>query len=507
MRDVSADDLVNLGERFGVEIGDERAEELAPQVNTLLTDIDALDDVPTVGSAPSTTGTAPGGRRWREPADNPHGAITVDCHVPPSDNGGSLTDLEVGVKDVIAVAGIPMRCGSAVMRGFVPATDATVIDRLRADGATITAKTNLDEFAGSARGTTGNGPPITNPHDGNRTAGGSSGGSAAAVAAGLVDVALGTDTGGSVRIPASFCGVVGYKPTYGLVPLSGVVENTYTQDHVGTLTTDVADVARILESIAGSDDRDPASLQAAGRDGYRIGGYRDAVTDPPSLSEVRIGVLEEGIGDGVAAPVVKRTESTIDRLVDAGADVERISVDHFHAGRPIKNALSVVELATHWRDGAAPYRRGGVDETYQAGFARAASSASVELDDFYASKLLAGARIVEAHNGRPYIRAQAAREVLRREFDVALEEFDALLLPTMPNVAPRVENADDWSYDYARNTRAANVTRLPAITLPDGTLRDLPFGLQLVGPAFADADLLGVATSVEPLLDGFPAID
>ena len=501
MRHLTEAELIALGERFGIDVDDARAAALTETVNAMLDDLDALDDLALVDDAPSPTGAAAGERTWSDPDGTPHGAVAVDCAVPPSATG-HLDGVDVGVKDVIAVAGVPMRCGSATMRGFVPARDATVVDRLRAAGATVTAKTACDEFAGSARGTTGHGDPITNPHDDDRTAGGSSGGSAAAVAAGRVDAALGTDTGGSVRIPASFCGVIGYKPTYGLVPLTGVVENTYTQDHVGTFTDTVADAAALLDAMAGPDDADPASLGAAGRGSYRVGGYRDAVGEPPAVDDLEIGLLEEGLGDGVADGVADATAAAADRVDDAGAAVRPVSVESFHAGRPIKNALSFVELATHWRDGGAPYRRGGVDETLQTGFARARAAASGELSDFYTSKLLAGAQVVDAHDGRPYVRAQAARERLREAFESALADVDALLLPTMPDVAPPIADVADWEHDYARNTRAANVTRLPAVTIPDGTVDGLPVGLQLIGAGFDDAHLLAVADRVAATLGG-----
>lgn len=501
MRELSPEELVALGERFGIDVDDGRADALAEQVNTMLADLEPLEEPRPGSRGPSPADYRPGERTWRIPHENSNNAISIACEVPPiSDAGDLLEGTDVGVKDIITVAGVPMGCGSAVMDGYVPARDAIVVDRLREAGATITAKTNLDEFAGSARGTTGAGPPITNPHDGERTAGGSSGGSAAAVAAGVVDGALGTDTGGSVRIPASFCGVVGMKPTYGLVPLSGVVENTYTQDHVGPIAGDVAGAAALLEAIAGADESDPASLQAAGRDGYRVGGYLEAAADPPDLAELELGVLEEGLGEGVAPQVVEHTEAAIDRLEDAGANVERVSIDGYHESLAIKNALSFVELATHWRDRAAPYRRGGVDPGYQAAIARHVGAGSGDLDDFYASKLLAGARIVEAHDGRHYVRAQAAREALREGFEAALEDVDALVSPTMPDVAPHVDDASGWEYDFARNTRPANVSRQPAVTLPAGTVAEMPVGLQLQGKAFQDDELLGAAAAVEGIL-------
>lgn len=496
MRELSAADLDELGGRFGVPVepGEAGVRETA---NRFLDSLEGLDELLPAHDGPDTTD-----RTWRAPSDDPGNALAVECEVgPPADAGSELQDRSIGVKDVIAVAGVPMECGSVVMADYVPPFDAAVVERLLDAGATIGAITTCDEFAGSARGTTPHDGPVRNPHDPERTAGGSSGGSAAAVATGLVDAALGTDTGGSVRVPASFCGVVGLKPTYGLVPLHGVVENTYTQDHVGPLANTVRDAARVLEALAGADDRDPASLQAAGRVDYRVGGYVEAVDDRPSVADLALGVLEPGLGDGVAAQVADRTEAAVDRLRDAGATVNRLDVAGFEHGRAVKNALSVTELAAHWRDGGAPYRRGGVvDPDHQAALADRFAGAADELGPFYRAKLLAGAAVIDAARGGPYTRAQAAREVLRERFDAALADVDALVLPTTPDVAPRIEDADEPPFDYARNTRAADVTRLPALTLPNGTLDGLPVGLQLVGGAFEEAALLGAAAAVEATL-------
>lgn len=495
MRQLSTAELIELGRRFGIEVDGTEADALREAVNEMLTPLGTLEEMPLRGQ---NTDSDPGSRTWHR-AEDPHNAVAFECEVPPTqDANDRLTGTTAGVKDVIAVAGIPMECGSAVMRGFVPSIDATVVERLRAASAIVAAKTTLDEFAGSARGTTGTDGPVRNPHDPERTAGGSSGGSAAAVASHVVDVALGTDTGGSIRIPAAFCGVVGMKPTYGLVPLSGVVENTYTQDHVGPITSDVAATARTLKAIAGKDPGDPASMAAAGHDDYRLGEYVDAATNPPDISELSLCVLEEGIGEGVADSIVDRTDAALDVLADAGASIRRTSVEWFHHSLAIKNILSFIELAAHWRDGGAPYRRGGrVDEGYQVAFTHRTTTASGELSQFYRSKLLAGAQLVEAHGGRHYVRAQAAREVLSDSLTEALEDVDALVIPTTPDVAPPIEDADDPGFDYARNTRIANVTRLPAITLPNGTIDGLPIGIQLMGPAFADDRLLAVAASIE----------
>ena len=497
MRSLTTDEVVALGDRFGVPVDDAEADAVREGVNGFLASLEGLEDLPLPAREPAGPE-----RTWREPGDDPHNALAVACDVrPPADAGTALDGLAVGVKDIIAVAGVPMQCASDVMEGYVPTADAAVVERLLAAGATVAAMTNCDEFAASASGTTPRDGPTTNPHDPERTAGGSSGGSAVAVATGRVDAALGTDTGGSIRVPASFCGVVGVKPTHGLVPLHGVVENTYTQDHVGPLAPSVAVAARVLDALAGPDDRDPASLQAAGRPGYRHGGCADAVADPPSPEGLTLGVLDPGFGDGVAGAVVERTVAALDRLEDAGATLSPVDVEGFEHGPAVKNALSVTELAAHWRAGGAPYRRGGVvDLDYQAALAERIADDAGALGPYYKQKLLAGASVIADGRGLPYTRAQAARETLRERFEAALDGVDALVLPTTPDVAPRVEDAADPGFDSVRNTRAADVTRLPAVSLPNGALDGLPVGFQLVGEAFGEASLLGAAAAVEAVL-------
>ena len=233
MRNPSVSELRELGSVYRIRVGDDDGDRLKELVGETLDGLANLDEF-------AFGETAPGGERtWREPSSNPNNAVITACDVPPApDADGSLDGLEIGVKDNIAVAGVPLTAGSEPLTSLIPAHDATAIERLRRAGARITAKTNLDEFASGGRATSHYGR-ITNPFDESRIAGGSSGGSAVAVANGRVDAALGTDTGGSVRVPAAMCGLVGVKPTYGLVPLTGVIENTYTLDHVGPLTSDV----------------------------------------------------------------------------------------------------------------------------------------------------------------------------------------------------------------------------------------------------------------------------
>jgi amidase/aspartyl-tRNA(Asn)/glutamyl-tRNA(Gln) amidotransferase subunit A len=494
---LSPDELDGLAERFGVGLPDAQAETVRDQVNDFLRPLDDVERTAT----PADRGPAGGERSWRapDPGEDPHAAVAHYCDVPPAGDG-PLSGVDVGVKEIVAVAGVPMECGSDVMRGHVPGRDAAVVTRLREAGGRVTATLACDEFAGSARGTTGADGPVRNPHDSDRTAGGSSGGSAAAVATGDVDAALGTDTGGSVRIPAAFCGVVGVKPTHGLVPLAGVVENTYTQDHVGPLAGSVVDCARVLDAVAGASPDDPASTAAAGRESYRVGGYAEAATDPPDAADLTLGVVDEGLGDGVRPEVAARTEAAAEALADAGATVERVSVPRYHDTPVVKNLLSLTELAAHWRAGGAPYRRGGVVDPGHVDALTARTRAHGErLGPYYRSKLLAGAHLLE-HGGRLYTRAQAAREAVRESFEAALDGRDALVAPTMPAVAPPVADAADPGFDYARNTRPANVTRQPGVTLPNGDVGGLPVGLHLQGAPFTEARLLGVAARVEATL-------
>ena len=501
MVSLTDEEIQELAASIGVELGAGELETIRSYVNENLTGLDRIDELQLHATREPT-----GERAWWTPSDDEHNAIVTCCEVPPSEShDGTLEGRTVGVKDIIAVAGVPMQCGSEAMVGYVPGRDATVVDRLRKAGATIAAKTNLDEFAGGARGISYHGQ-MSNPRAPSRIPGGSSGGSAIAVATGAVDVALGTDTGGSVRIPSAYCGIVGLKGTYGLVPLSGVVENTYTLDHVGPMTASVADAATVLDAIAGKDRGDPASMGAAGRDEYEIGSYVAAVEDAPSPSELTIGVVAEGLGEGTAEQavdpgVVEHTKATVDRLADAGCTVEEISIDSWEAASAIKRTLSYTELAAHWRDGGAPIRRGGsVDEGYQAGFAARARSNSGRTGAYYRARMITGAFLLSEKNGRPYTRAQAARRVIETDLRDALAGVDVLATPTVAGPPSEIDEAADPGLSYSRNTRPANVTGQPAITLPSGTKDGLPVGFQLVADHFEEAALLATAASIEDVI-------
>ncbi|WP_129113931.1 amidase family protein [Halegenticoccus tardaugens] len=306
-----------------------------------------------------------------------------------------------------------------------------------------------------------------------------------------------------IRIPATFCGVVGVKPTYGLVPLTGVVENTYTQDHVGPMVNSIRDAARTLEAIAGPDESDPASLTPTGRENYQTGGYMDAVECGREPSNLTIGLLREGMITGVDDAVVERTGAILDRLADAGASLQLVSADGYEHFKAVKNVVSVSEIVAHWQASAAPYRRDGrVEPAYQAAFADGRRDVSRTVNHFYKGKILAGACLMRESSGTLYTHARRFREVLRKELEEVLAGVGILVTPTTPSTAPRLEEADDPGFDYTLNTRPANVTRLPAVTIPNGMVGGLPTGLPLIGSVFDEAELLAAAAALTEVTPG-----
>ena len=486
-------ELIKLGSRFGISIDKNEIQDLC---NDIKINIDKLGD-PYL--TPSHTPLEVKNRSWWVPENNPYNSISVSCMVPP-DRPGILSGLTVGIKDAISVAGIPMRAGSEIFSDFIPQNDATIVKRLLGSGATITSKTTLDELAASPRATTSVDGPILNPHDPLRVAGGSSGGSAISVSIGSTDIAIGTDTGGSVRGPASFCGVLGFKPTYGLIPLNGVVENTYTLDHVGIFTRDVLTMAKALESISGKDESDPSSMQAAGKNNYISEGYIEALQTKLDPANTTIGILEQGFGKGVDEEIEIKTRKTIDDLSAEGATIKTISMPNMDEHKALKDYISYTETAVHWRARGAPYRKGGtIDTEYQTTFVDRAQEKQFKLGHYYKVKLLTGCYLIEKDNGQKYTHSQAARSHFTNEFKTLMKTVDVLVTPTMAGHPPLVENASEPGFDTGRNTRIANLTGLPSISIPNGTINMLPIGLQLIGKEFCESELLRYTAMVQNL--------
>jgi aspartyl-tRNA(Asn)/glutamyl-tRNA(Gln) amidotransferase subunit A len=405
---------------------------------------------------------------------------------------GPLADRTVAVKDNISTAGVRTTCGSEMLADYVPPYDATVVERLKAAGATLVSKTNMDEFGMGTTTETSAFGPTTNPVDEDRVPGGSSGGSAAAVAAGEADVALGSDTGGSVRCPAAFCGVVGIKPTYGLVSRYGLVAYANSLEQIGPLAPTVEEAAEVLEVIAGPDDRD-ATTREEGADAA----YADAADgDVRGLS---IGVPTELI-EGADERVVDRFYGALDDLEAQGAETHEVSLPSVERAVQAYYVIAMSEASSNLArfDGV----RYGPDTDAEGNWNESFASVREEgFGDEVKRRILLGTYALSAgYHDRYYAKAQDARAWLKREFDDALAQADVLASPTMPVLPFELgESLDDPLKMYLAdaNTVPVNLANLPAISVPAGRADGLPVGLQFIGPAFGERTLVRAASAVE----------
>lgn len=424
------------------------------------------------------------------------------CRIPGAD-GGPLADLTAGIKDNIAVAELPCSQGTDALADFVPEIDATVVARLLNAGVTVLGKQNMDAFAMGDAGELQDFGPTWNPHDRSRLAGGSSSGSAAAVTTGDCDVSLGTDQAGSVRTPAAWCGVVGCKPTYGLVPYTGVFGMDFGFDHVGVITRDVRTNARVLAIIAGDDRQDGCRLDPRQPPDCSADAYADALAD--GVADLTVGVLEEGFGWPTADPVVEETvHEAVDALDKTGVTVRRVSASTHRLAPAILGVTAAL-------GGASTYRHGGVGTTApgwhwtdgREAFATAIEEHADVLSPAVVSSLLFAETCRENGDQRAYGRAKNLALRLGREYDRCLSECDALVTPTVPQVAVEYDADDPVETRVERlatlpvNTCGANQTGHPALSVPCGTVDGLPVGLQLVGDRFDEATLYRLAAAVD----------
>jgi aspartyl-tRNA(Asn)/glutamyl-tRNA(Gln) amidotransferase subunit A len=414
---------------------------------------------------------------------------------------GPLDGVPLAVKDILLTAGVETTAGSRILEGFVPPFDATVVARLRAAGAVIVGKLNMDEFAmGSSTENSAFGP-CRNPHDLARTPGGSSGGSAASVAARQVFGSLGTDTGGSIRQPASLCGVVGVKPTYGRVSRYGVIAFASSLDQVGPLARTVEDAAVLLGAIAGHDPRDQTSSTRPVPD------YRAGLED--GARGLRIGVPREWFQGGAEAGVERRIREALAAYQAMGATLVDVELPHAKYGVAAYYLVAPAEASSNLAryDGVrfglrAPARalRDMYGETRDAGFG-AEPKRRIMLGTYALS-----AGYYDAY----YLRAQKVRTLVRRDFDRAFERCDVVAGPVSPTVAfPLGEKVDDPLQMYLADvyTITCNLAALPGLSVPAAAHPEsrLPVGLHLVGRPFDEATLLRAARALERELGPAPA--
>jgi len=419
-------------------------------------------------------------------------ARLLDRRLAGGDEAGPLAGVPVAIKDNISVAGSPTTCASRILAPYVAPYDADVVERLRAAGAIPFGKTNLDEFAmGSSTENSAFGP-TRNPHDLAHTPGGSSGGSAAAVASGLVPLAIGSDTGGSIRQPAAFCGIVGLKPTYGLVSRYGLVAFASSLDQIGPFARNVEDAQLLLSVLAGHDARDATSSPR----GFAATGGEA----PTSLSGLRIGVPEECFAEGLAPEVRAAVGAAIASLSRLGAEIIDVKLPLTRLGIPVYYIVAPSEASSNLAryDGVRYGLRGageGVHGLFAAtrgeGFGREVKR-RILLGTFALSS-----GYYEAYYGR----AQRVRAAMRNEVDEVFRCVDLLASPTTPTVAFRLgEKSEDPLAMYLNDvlTVHANLCGVPAISLPCGrSTHGLPIGLHLTGPRFGEASLLRAARAYE----------
>jgi len=407
---------------------------------------------------------------------------------------GPLAGRTVAVKDNLSTEGVRTTCGSRMLAEYVPPYDATVVERLTEAGATITGKTNMDEFGMGTTTETSAFGPVENPAAPGHVPGGSSGGSAAVVAAGDADLALGTDTGGSVRCPAAFCGVVGIKPTYGLVSRYGLVAYANSLEQVGPIAPTVEAAAELLEVIAGPDDRDATTRDATdhGTD------YDFAAAADGDVDGLSVGVpteLVEGADEGVR----EQFWAAIDDLEAAGASYREVSLPSVEHAVEAYYVIAMGEASSNLAryDGVRYGVSGGYDGDWNDAFAR---SRETGFGEEVTRRVLLGTYALSAgYQDKYYRKAQDARAWVKQDFDAAFETVDVLASPTMP-VPPFElgESLDDPLQMYLAdaNTTPVNLANLPAISVPVGKTDGLPVGLQLVGPAFGEKTIIRAGSAL-----------
>jgi aspartyl-tRNA(Asn)/glutamyl-tRNA(Gln) amidotransferase subunit A len=420
-------------------------------------------------------------------------AAEIDARAAKGETLPPLGGVPVGIKDVMVTRGVRTTAGSKILGNYIPPYDCTVVARMEAAGAIVLGKLNCDEFAMGSSNENSAWHPVHNPRDLRRVPGGSSGGSAAAVAADMAVATLGSDTGGSIRQPASFCGVAGLMPTYGRVSRYGLIAFASSLDRIGPLTKTVKDAAIVLRAIAGRDPMDATSAEVPVPD------YVAQLEKP--VRGLRLGVAKEYFGEGLDPEVKKAVEAAIQKLAQLGCEMVPVSLPHTEYAIPTYYIVATAEASSNLA------RFDGVRYGYRAGDARTLSEMYRRSRDrgFGAEvkrRIMLGTYALSAgYYDAYYLKAQKVRTLLVRDFEEAFKKVDAIVTPTSPTAAFKLgEKVDDPLAMYLADifTVTADLAGIPGISVPCGeTKENLPVGLQILGKHFDEATILRVAHAYE----------
>ena len=497
MHDISDNELQQHAASIGVELGDqgEAFRRAANDLVALVSQAEAL-------LSPSAERLA--APRWagRPPTkdEDPLNAIVRWCEVPPTGEG-VLSGRRITVKDSVFVGGVPTTCGYRALHHFRPERDAVVVQRILAAGGTIVGMTNMDMLGFAAGGESSGYGPTLNPADAGRTSGGSSSGAAAALSYPGIDIGIGTDQGGSVRVPASWCGYLGIKPTHGLVPYTGAAGIDQVIDHVGPLARTTSDLAAALTAIAGPHESDPRQRQ----DREPVD-YVEAIQRGEGLTSLRVGVLDEGFAiakqydDGTPEQV----EASVERLASLGASIRRVSVPEHNRIGPPGFVCNLEGIASLLRSGGFGYGSlTAYDPSFSAVLSNALRSHANDLSPQVKLAWSVGSILNIRYGGALYGASHNSLAGYRKAYERMFADVDVLVMPTTPFVAYEPYSGADLDEFISRgwsmlaNTAQFNATGLPAISLPTGMVGTLPVGTMLVAPLHQEALLLQIARSYE----------
>lgn len=498
LRRMRPDEVREIATRFGMTIDTGDAAAYADLAAALMVTLDPLGYGPDAPPAPMDAVRHDLGRPKTK--DDPFNAIVRRCDVRAGMEG-LLSGKRIAVKDTVSVAGIPLTAGSRILQGYVPGRDAVVVERMLSAGAEIVGLTNTDYLALSGGGDSSFYGPILNPYDRTRTTGGSSGGSGASLHYDWIDITLGGDQGGSIRVPASWCNVIGLKPTYSLVPYTGIIGLDPTIDHVGPLGRTAHDVALLLQVIAGKDQSDPRQYDVPTQD------YLECVDQAPDdLRGITVGVLREGLDPALGGDprVEQGFLQSVEDLRALGAKVIDISVPDHLTSAPIGFATFLEGMAATAMSGGNGY---GVKGRYWPELAVAFQSGLASHGDQLSpqSKIMfiLGTYLQRQYGGSLYAQAQNLRAGLTAAYDSGLQQCDVILTPTTPGLPHEADAGLPMAEFVQRgwavlgNTTPADLTGHPAISLPMSGVDGLPIGVMAMAKHFDDGLLLRLASSVE----------